>query len=95
MPNVGYWTAPGDVLALQAPVIVSSLDHTLALEKALGDRYVSEYFGLRPELLLAVHIERDCGIAFWRSACRDGRTGPWCPATTRRPASTPRRSCVS
>jgi uncharacterized protein (TIGR03663 family) len=58
MPNVGYWTAPGDVLALQAPVIVSSLEHTPALEKALGDRYVSEYFGLRPELLLAVHIER-------------------------------------
>ena len=58
MPNVGYWTAPGDVLALQAPVIVSSLEHTPVVEKALGDRYVSEYFGLRPELLLAVHIER-------------------------------------
>jgi hypothetical protein len=58
MPNIGYWTASGDVLALQAPVIVSSLEHTPALEKALGDRYVSEYFGLRPELLLAVHIER-------------------------------------
>ena len=58
MPNVGYWAAPGDVLALQAPVIVSSLEHTPALEKALGNRYVSEYFGLRPELLLAVHIEQ-------------------------------------
>ena len=58
MPNVGYWTAPGDVLALQAPVIVSSLEHTPALEQALGDRYVSEYFGLRPELLLAVYIDR-------------------------------------
>ena len=58
MPNVGYWTAPGDVLALQAPVIVSSLEHTPALEQALGDRYVSDIFGLRPELLLAVHIER-------------------------------------
>jgi uncharacterized protein (TIGR03663 family) len=58
MQNVGYWTAPGDALALQAPVIVSSIDHTPALEQALGDRYVSEYFGLRPELLLAVHIER-------------------------------------
>jgi uncharacterized protein (TIGR03663 family) len=58
MPNVGYWTASSDVLALQAPVIVSSLEHTPALEQALGDRYVSEYFGLRPELLLAVHIER-------------------------------------
>jgi hypothetical protein len=39
-------------------VIVSSLKHTPRLEQALGDRYVSEYFGLRPELLLAVHIER-------------------------------------
>ena len=58
MPNLGYWTAPGDGLALQASVIVSSLEHTPALEKALGDRYVLEYFGLRPELLLAVHIER-------------------------------------
>jgi uncharacterized protein (TIGR03663 family) len=58
MPNVGYWTAPGDALARQAPVIVSSLDHTAALERSFGDRYVSEYFGLRPELLLAVHIER-------------------------------------
>ena len=58
MPNVGYWTAPGDALARQAPVIVSSLDHTAALEQALGDRYVSEDFGLRPELLLAVHVDR-------------------------------------
>jgi hypothetical protein len=58
MPNVGYWTAPGDVVALQAPVIVSSLEHAAALEKALGDGYVSAYFGLRPELLLAVHIDR-------------------------------------
>ena len=58
MPNVGYWTDPGDVLALQAPVIVSSLEHTPGLEQVLGDRYVTEYFGLRPELLLTVHVER-------------------------------------
>jgi hypothetical protein len=58
MPNVGYWTAPGDALALQAPVIVSSLEHTPAVDQELGDRYVSEYFGLRPELLLTVHVER-------------------------------------
>ena len=58
MPNVGYWTDPGDVLALQAPVIVSSLEHTPGLEQVFGDRYVTEYFGLRPELLLTVHVER-------------------------------------
>ena len=27
MPNVGYWTAPGDPVALQAPVIVAAMDH--------------------------------------------------------------------
>ena len=58
MPHVGYWTAPTDALALQAPVIVSSLEHASALDAALGDRYVSEYFGLRPELLLALFSER-------------------------------------
>ncbi len=58
MPNVGYWTAPGDVLALQAPVIVSSIEHMPALDKALGDRYVSEFYGLRPDVLQALYIER-------------------------------------
>jgi uncharacterized protein (TIGR03663 family) len=58
MPHVGYWSAPGDALALQAPVIVVSLDHTAALDDALGDRYVSEFFGLRPEVLLALYVER-------------------------------------
>ena len=59
MPNVGYWTPPpGDARAVQAPVIVSSIEQTPALDKALGDRYVSEFYGLRPDLLLALYIER-------------------------------------
>ena len=59
MPNVGYWTPPpGDARAVQAPVIVSSIEHTPALDKALGDRYVAEFYGLRPDLLLALYIER-------------------------------------
>jgi uncharacterized protein (TIGR03663 family) len=58
MPNVGYWTAPGDALALQAPVVVTSMDHAAVLDGALGDRYVSEFFGLRPEVLMALYIER-------------------------------------
>ena len=57
MPNVGYWTAPGDPEAMQAPVVVASAEHTAALD-ALGDRYVSEYFGLRPEVLLALYVDR-------------------------------------
>ena len=58
MPHVGYWTSPGDALALQAPVIVVSTDHADFLDGALGDRYVSEFYGLRPEVLLALYIER-------------------------------------
>ncbi len=58
MPHVGYWTAPGDALALQAPVVVASLEHAAALDAALGEQYVSEFYGLRPDVLLALYIER-------------------------------------
>ena len=58
MPHVGYWSAPGDPLALEAPVIVSAMPHTDALEEALGERYASEFYGLRPDVLLTLYIER-------------------------------------
>jgi hypothetical protein len=58
MPNVGYWTAPGDPLALQAPVVVSAIEETPALDRTLADRYVSEYYGLRPDVLQALYVER-------------------------------------
>jgi uncharacterized protein (TIGR03663 family) len=58
MPHVGYWTAPADALALNAPVVVASMDHAAVLDGALGDRYVSEFYGLRPEVLLTLYIER-------------------------------------
>jgi len=58
MPLVGYWPALGEPLALQAPVIVASTDNVDALDAALGDRYVSEFFGVRPEVLLTLYIER-------------------------------------
>jgi uncharacterized protein (TIGR03663 family) len=59
MPNVGYWTALDDALALNAPVIVASMDQTAALDGTLGDRYVSEFYGLRPEVLLTLYVERE------------------------------------
>jgi uncharacterized protein (TIGR03663 family) len=59
MPNVGYWIDPGDPVAMQASVIVSSMDHAPALDTALGDRYVSEFYGLRPNVLLSLYVERD------------------------------------
>ena len=72
MPHVGYWTAPGDALALQAPVIVASPDHAEVLDGALGDRYVSEFFGLRPEVILALYIERELWERFLARAATGG-----------------------
>ena len=59
MPYVGYWTAPVDALSLKAPVVVASMDQTAVLDGALGDRYVSEFYGLRPEVLLMLYVERE------------------------------------
>ena len=42
----------------EAPVIVASQENVPALDAALGDRYTSEYYGLRPGVLLTVYIER-------------------------------------
>jgi uncharacterized protein (TIGR03663 family) len=58
MPNVGYWTSPGDPVAMRAPVVVTSIDHTPGLDTAFGDRYVSEFYGLRPDVLEALYVER-------------------------------------
>ena len=58
MPHVGYWTSPDDPLALQAPVVVASLEHTAALDAAFGERYVPAFYGLRPDVLLVLYVER-------------------------------------
>lgn len=58
--RVGYWQkvdAAGDLAEI--PVIISSIDKMDDLRPFLQDNYQSEYFGLRPEVLLAVHIKRD------------------------------------
>jgi uncharacterized protein (TIGR03663 family) len=68
MPHVGYWIEPNDPLALQAPVVVASLDHADAVQAALGDRYVSEFYGLRPEVLLSLYIERGVWDRFLAAA---------------------------
>ena len=57
MTRVGYWTDTTDA-DLTAPVIVASAGEAERLDAALGDRYVSEFFGLRPEVLLTLYVER-------------------------------------
>jgi uncharacterized protein (TIGR03663 family) len=59
MPRVGYWLSPEQAGGFDGvPVIVASQEHAATLETTLGNRYQFEYFGLRPNALLALFIER-------------------------------------
>ncbi len=65
--RVGYWTngnQPG--IPLNAPVIISSAENEAILTGRLLQPYQTEYYGLRPEILLAVHIRLD----FWNQFIR-------------------------
>jgi uncharacterized protein (TIGR03663 family) len=72
MPHVGYWTTPGDALPMDPPVVVASLEHADAVDAVLGDRYVSEFYGLRPEVPLALFIENGLWERFLAKVTGDG-----------------------
>jgi uncharacterized protein (TIGR03663 family) len=75
MSRVGYWATPDDPTALQAPVLVASVAHTPALDASLGDGYVSEFYGLRPDLLQALYVRHDLWERFLANVPRgDGDT---------------------
>jgi uncharacterized protein (TIGR03663 family) len=59
LEHVGYWTDPakaGEVAGV--PVIVASQENASQLGKLLGSRCQTEYYGLRPNVLLTVFIDR-------------------------------------
>ena len=59
MTRVGYWpSAAGAGRFDDAPVVIAGQDQTGAASAALGDRYVQEYYGLRPDVVLTLFIER-------------------------------------
>ena len=59
-PNTGYWTRASDIPATFAPaIIVASPDRESDVAALAGDGYISEYWGLRNEVLLALYIRRD------------------------------------
>ena len=59
MSRVGYWSRVAEAGRLDnVPVIVASQENTGAADAALRDRYVSEFYGLRPDVLLTVYIDR-------------------------------------
>jgi uncharacterized protein (TIGR03663 family) len=59
MKRVGYWPRAAQAEPLGGtPVIIASQDNAAAVEAALGDRVVSEMYGLRPGVLLTLLVER-------------------------------------
>jgi uncharacterized protein (TIGR03663 family) len=59
MTRVGYWIdAAGAGRLDEAPVLVASQENAAKVDAALGDRYVSEFYGLRPGVLLTLYVER-------------------------------------
>ena len=59
MTRVGYWVTAADAGRVDdAPVVIAAQDPAEAIGAALGDRYVQEFYGLRPDVILTVFIER-------------------------------------
>jgi uncharacterized protein (TIGR03663 family) len=59
-PNTGYWNDVDAVPTTFSPaIIVTSLDSEADVAALTGDEYISEYWGLRNEVLLALYIRRD------------------------------------
>jgi uncharacterized protein (TIGR03663 family) len=58
LTQVGYWTAAAAAGPLEGvPVILASQEEAEAVAAAVGDRYVSEFYGLRPNVLVTLFIE--------------------------------------
>lgn len=58
--KVGYWSESAEAGRIErTPIIVSSADQTERLESLLKDQYLSEFYGLRHEVVLSIHIRRD------------------------------------
>jgi uncharacterized protein (TIGR03663 family) len=59
MTHVGYWIRAAAAGTLdEAPVLVASQENAGAVDASLGNRYVSEFYGLRPGVLLTLYVER-------------------------------------
>jgi uncharacterized protein (TIGR03663 family) len=68
LTRVGYWidAAAAGSLA-DVPVIVASQEQAAAIEAAVGERHVSEFYGLRQGVLLTLFVERGLWDRFLES----------------------------
>jgi hypothetical protein len=66
--RVGYWQGADEAGAVEdVPVVISSIDITGKMGERLQQSHQGEFFGLRPEVLLAVHIRKDLWEKFLES----------------------------
>ncbi|MBP1660528.1 MAG: putative rane protein [Candidatus Aminicenantes bacterium] len=60
--RVGYWTSPGPALVFsgagEPAVVISSAGFSEEIGAALGESYDLRFFGLRPEVPLALFTKR-------------------------------------
>jgi uncharacterized protein (TIGR03663 family) len=59
LTRVGYWVTAAEAGRIDdAPVVIAAQDQAAAVAGVLGDRYVEEHYGLRPDVVLTLFIER-------------------------------------
>lgn len=58
--RVGYWTDAASAGTFEdAPIVIASQDIAGKIAPALGDKFQSEFYGLRPDVLLTLYIRND------------------------------------
>ncbi|MFW6139836.1 MAG: flippase activity-associated protein Agl23 [Acidobacteriota bacterium] len=66
--KVGYWTETEEAGKIQGtPVLISSVEQAQKLSPLIQGPYQSEFYGLRHEVLLCLHIRRDLWNRFLKN----------------------------
>jgi uncharacterized protein (TIGR03663 family) len=69
--RVGYWGDAGEAGDIdRPPVIISSAEETAKIDSVLSTAYRSEYYGLRPGVLLALSVRNDLWETFMKGRAR-------------------------
>ncbi len=72
--RVGYWTSTEAAGAIgDAAVVIASAGNVEKVATALGDRYLQSFYGLRPEVVLALFVRRDLWDGYLKSAVQTSR----------------------
>jgi len=72
-PNVGYWTSAAAAGALgDASAVIVSASESEQVAAALGDRFQSAFYGLRPEVVLTLFVRNDLWDASLKAPARAG-----------------------